>query len=262
MKITFIGGGNMATAMVTGILKNGVVDAKDICISDSNVTKLEDFRCKGVMVTDDNKVAADFGNYIFLTVKPQQYDEVIDALGKVKGKIFITVAPGISIGYVQRKLKGAKVIRTMPNTPALIGEGATAMCCGNDVSKDEFEFVEKLFLSFSKVYQFDESHMNDVVALSGSSPAYAYMFIDAIAQHSAKCGIKYETAVKMAAQTILGSAKMILETGKNPVELRENVCSKGGTTIKAVEKLEESRFAEVISHAMDACSARAKELAK
>lgn len=261
MKISFIGGGNMATAMVTGILKDGAIAAKNICMSDCDIMKLEIFRKKGVVTTSSNQFAVDFADYIFLAVKPQQYEEVIKGLGKVDGKIFITMAPGISIDYVSKRLKGAKVIRTMPNTPALVGEGATAMCCGENISDAEHSFVCKLLSSFSKVYKFDESHMNDVVALSGSSPAYAFMFIEAIAKHSAKCGIDYETAVEMAAQTLLGSAKMILETKKSPQILRENVCSKGGTTIKAIDKLEELQFADVIAQAMGACTVRAKELA-
>lgn len=261
MKIGFIGGGNMATAMVTGILKDGVVAAKNICMSDCDVMKLEDFRKKGVAITSNNQLAVDFANYIFLAVKPQQYEAVIKALNKTDGKIFITMAPGISIDYVSKSLNGAKVIRTMPNTPALVGEGATAMCCGKNVSDDEQSFVIKLLSSFSKVYKFEESQMDDVVALSGSSPAYAYMFIEAIAMHSAMCGIDYETAVEIAAQTLLGSAKMVLETKKSPQVLRGNVCSKGGTTIKAVEKLEALQFADIIAQAMDACTKRAKELA-
>lgn len=262
MKIAFIGGGNMATAMVTGILKKGVVSAQDICISDPDVSKLEGFRKVGIIITNDNQKAVDFAKFVFLAVKPQQYEEVIKVLKQTGGKVFITMAPGISIDYVSKRLNGAKVVRTMPNTPALVGEGATAVCCGENVSENEFLFVDKLLSSFSMVYWFKESQMDDVVALSGSSPAYAYMFIEAIAEHSAKNGIDYETAVKMAAQTLLGSAKMVLETKKSPRILRENVCSKGGTTIEAVKKLEELKFADVIAQAMDACTVRAKELAK
>jgi len=262
MKIAFIGGGNMGAAMVAGILKNGVVPARNICMSDVDIKKLEGFSKKGVVVTSDNQEAVDFADYIFLAVKPQIYDEVIKVFERTDEKVIVTMAPGVSIDHVSKMLGGVKVVRIMPNTPALVGEGVTAMCCGADISGSQLRFVTELLSSFGRVYQLDESQMDDVVALSGSSPAYAYMFVEAVAQHSAMCGIDYDVAVSIMAQVMLGSAKMILETKKNPRTLREDVCSEGGTTIEAVKKLEELKFADIIGQAMDACTKRAKELAK
>lgn len=250
----------MANAMITGILKRKILSGSDICVSDSDTEKLAVFAEQNILTTHNNQEAVDFSDYIFLTIKPQQFLEVIPNLLNTKEKVFITVSPGISTHYVASKLGGAKVIRTMPNTPALIGEGVTAVCRGENVPEQDFQFVKKLLSCFSTVFELKESQMNDAVALSGSSPAYTYMFAEAIAKHSATCGIDFDTALKMAALTIIGSAKMILQSGDLPSTLRDKVCSKGGTTEKAVEQLNELGFAETISKAMEACTKRAKEL--
>jgi len=247
MKIAFIGGGNMAKAMITGIISSGLLPGENIIVSDCDASKAD---------TTDNQTAVDFADYIFLTVKPQHYDSVIAELVRTENKVFITVAPGI-----KSTCMSGKVIRTMPNTPALVGEGVTAVCRGKGVTDDEFEFVKKLLSSFSAVHEFSEPQMDDVVALSGSSPAYVYMFIEAMANYSAKCGIDFDVALKMAAQTLRGAAKMVLESDESPSVLCDRVCSKGGTTIKAVEKLQELDFSDVIEQAMDACTKRVKELA-
>lgn len=246
-RISFIGGGNMAKAMIAGIVKSKLLGKKDIYISD----------CQ-----DDNQAAVDLGDYIFLTVKPQNYDEVLKNLKATAGKVFITVAPGITIDYVATILKGGKVIRTMPNTPALVGQGVTAICYGDNISEKEFEFVTKLLTSFSSVYKIKEEQMDAIVAISGSSPAYAYMLIEAMANFGAKNGINRDIAIKMAAQTVLGAATMVLASDERIETLRERVCSKGGTTIKAVEKLNELNFGQAIEQAMTECTKQAKRLSK
>ena len=242
MKISFIGHGRMAKAMIAGILKSGLIAEKDICCTD---------------IGDDNQKAIDFADYIFLTVKPQVYREVLSAIKFSKEKVFITVAPGIKTSGIP-----AKVIRTMPNTPALIGCGVTAICRNALVSDEEYEKIKTLFATFSKVYELPESLMDEVVALSGSSPAYFYLFIKAISDYSATTGIDYQTALMMAAQTAIGAATMIIESGLDPLELTDQVCSKKGTTIEAVKILKEKGLAETVAQAMAACSQRAKELAE
>jgi len=240
MKLSFIGHGNMAKAMIAGILKSGLVSESDIFVSDCD---------------EDNQKAVDFADYVFLTIKSQVYSHVISNIIRTENKVFITVAPGIKTDFMN-----GKVIRTMPNTPALIGEGVTAICRGSGISDSEFDFAKKLFESFSSVYEFEESQMDYVVALSGSSPAYAYMFIEAMADYSKKCGMDYETAIQMAAKTLIGAAKMVLASEESTKALCDKVCSKGGTTIKAVEKLNELGFKNAIEQAMNACTKRAKEL--
>ena len=237
MKVAFIGHGNMAKAMIKGMLDSGIISEPDIFTSDSD---------------DDNQKAVDFADYVFLTIKPNMFGHVIPKLERTEGKVFITVSPGIKTTFMD-----AKVIRTMPNTPALVGEGVTAICRGKTVTEGEFEHVKKLLSTFSDVYEFDEAMMDYTIAISGSSPAYAYMFIDAMAGYGEKCGIDYETSKKMAAKTLLGAAKMVLESDESPAELCDKVCTKGGTTIEAVSTLEEMNFMQIIMQAMEACTKRA-----
>ena len=241
MKIAFIGHGNMAKAMIKGILGSGMLSEEDIFTSDSD---------------EGNQAAAQFGDYIFLMVKPDMYNHVLSNIVGTEGKIFITAAPGIKTTSIN-----AKVIRTMPNTPALVGAGVTSVCRGANITDSEFEYAKKLLSTFSAVYEFDEALMDYTAALSGCSPAYAYLFIDAMANFGAKCGIDYDTAKKMSAQTLLGAAKMVLESDESPQELCDKVCTKGGATIKAVEKFRDLGFDSVISQAMDACAKRAIEMA-
>ena len=261
MKIGFIGAGVVANAMITGILKGGIIRPNDIIVTDYDSDKLTLLKAQGIHISIENQEAVDFAEIVFLTIKPQQYTDVMTALKNTRNKVFITVAPGITTSFASSQLNDAKVVRTMPNTPAQIGEGVTAVCRGKNVTELEFVFIKYLLSSFSTVFELDEWQMNDVVSLSGSSPAYTYMFAEAIANHSAANGFDFDTALKMAALTIIGSAKMILQSGEQPSTLRDRVCSKGGTTEKAVEQLNESGFAEIISKAMEACNKRAKELA-
>lgn len=242
MKISFIGHGTMAKAMITGILKSGLISKNDVFASDSD---------------EENQKAVDFGDYIFLTIKPNLFSHVIPKLIRTEKKVFITVSPGIKTTFMD-----AKVVRTMPNTPALVGAGVTAVCRGKGVTDSEFDNVKKILSTFSDVYEFDESQMEFIIALSGSSPAYAYMFIEAMVDYSVKCGIDYTTAKEMAAKTLLGAAKMVLASEESPAELRDKVCTKGGTTIRAVEKLRELGFVTAITQAMGACTARAVEMSR
>lgn len=241
MKISFIGHGNIAKAMINGILSSGMLLPEDIFTSDSD---------------EENQAAVDFADYVFLTVKPNMYNHVISRLIRTENKVFITVAPGIKTTFMD-----GKVVRTMPNTPALVGEGVTAVCRGSNVTDLELENVKKLLSTFSAVYEFDEAQMDYTIAVSGSSPAYGYMFIQAMAEYGAECGLDYETSKKMAAQALLGSAKMVLESGESPEILCNSVCAKGGTTAKAIEKLRALGFADIIFQAMNACTMRAIEMA-
>ena len=240
MKVSFIGYGNVAKAMIKGLLDSGMLSMDDIFTSDRD---------------EDNQAAADFADYIFLTIKPNMYNHVLSNLVRTENKVFITVAPGIKTSSIN-----AKVIRTMPNTPALVGAGVTTVCRGANVTDTEFECVKKMLSTFSEVYEFEESLMDYTVALSGSGPAYAYLFMDAMANFGAKCGIEYEVAKKMMAQTMLGAARMVLESDESPKELCDKVCTKGGATIKAVQKLHDFGFDDMMREAMEACAMRAVEM--
>ena len=182
-------------------------------------------------------------------------------LANKENVLFVSIAPGITI----EKIKGwlgfdAKVIRTMPNTPAMVGEGMTIMCYENPVTEQEYAKVRELFEAVGDVELMNEKMLNSVVALTSSSPAYVYMFIEAMADAAVYDGIPRSTAYKLAAQAVLGSAKMVLDTGKHPGELKDMVCSPAGTTIRAVKVLEEEGMRAAVIKAMNACTEKANNM--
>ncbi|MDR0200478.1 MAG: pyrroline-5-carboxylate reductase [Streptococcaceae bacterium] len=241
MKLGFIGHGNMAKAMIAGITASGLVKSDDIQTSHTDA---------------GNQAIIDFADIIFLAIKPQIINQALSNLTIPKDKLLVTMSPGVATSNFPEN----KVIRTMPNTPALVGEGVTAVCKNDKVTDAEYTQVKELLASFSTVYDFPESQMDATIALSGSSPAYVYYLIEAMADASSKDGISRDIAIKMAAQTLLGTAKMVLASNDSPASLRERVCSKGGTTIEAVNVLTEKHFPDLIAEAMNACTARAKEM--
>lgn len=262
MKIGFIGAGNMATAMLGGILANGILNKEEIIASDANKTSLEAIKAQlGIHTTIDNKALVNQAEVIVLAVKPQYYASVIEEIkGEIKpDQIIVTIAPGQTINHLEGLFgKTVKLVRTMPNTPALVGEGITAVCKNQEVSADELHYICDIFKGFGKVEVVEEHLMDAVVAVSGSSPAYVFMFIEAMADAAVADGMPRKQAYEFAAQAVLGSAKMVLETGKHPGELKDMVCSPGGTTIEAVRVLEEKGLRSTIFEAMRACSKKAK----
>ncbi len=263
MKIGFIGTGNMGGAMIDGILASGIVIASEMYVSDISEAQLEKYKKKGINTATDNKVTAENADYIFLTVKPQFYEAVLDGLKNFSKKIYITVAPGITTEFLRKALSDTtKVVRTMPNTPALVGEGVTAVCRGEYVTDEEYETVKKLISAFSEIHELPEDKMDAVISVSGSSPAYVYMMIDAMAKSGERQGIPYETALRMAGKTVLGAAKLLLSSEDTADVLVDKVCSKGGTTIEAVNHLREHDFYKLIDDAMAECTRRALELKK
>ena len=233
----FIGMGNMGYAMLKGLLKtyspdeivfSCATDKKRVAVSDET----------GVRAVSGNAECANSAKYIILAVKPQVYDVVLKNIHDIvtEESIVISLAPGITITDIKRKLgDNIRVVRAMPNTPALVGEGMTGISYNTaEFSFEERDIIEKFFNSFGKVVTVPENLMSGVVCASGSSPAYVYMFIEALADGAVKYGIPRKDAYKLVAQTVLGSAKMVLETGEHPGKLKDNVCSPGGTTIKGV----------------------------
>ena len=213
MKIAFIGCGNMATSMLAGLLDSGMAKPEDInATCRSKPSKY--FADKGIKIVS-NQEAVDFADIVFLATKPQQYDEVIDGLARTKGKVFVTVAPGVTTDYVAALTDGL-VIRTMPNTPAFLGEGATSICRGKNVPDEIYDFVLKICKSFGSVYELEEWQMDASVALSGSSPAYAFMMIEALSKHFVNEGMKEAYAITTSANVIKSAAQMVLSTGKTP----------------------------------------------
>ncbi len=255
-KIGFIGMGNMGYSMLKGVLN--YLNPQDIiftCLSSEKKEKISNET--GVRYAESNAECANSAKYIILAVKPQVYNTVLKNIQNVitEESVIISLAPGITIAAIKEEL-GAdiKVVRAMPNTPALVGEGMTGICYEKgELDFAEKEFVEQFFNSFGKVVTVPEKLMSGVVCASGSSPAYVYMFIEALADSVVKYGIPRQDAYKLVAQTVLGSAKMVLETGEHPGKLKDNVCSPAGTTIQGVAALEEFGFRNAIIKATDKC---------
>lgn len=257
MKIGFIGCGNMGTAMMQGILDSGKCKKEDIMISCRTQATLEEKKkAFGVEITTDNRKVAEFAKILFLAVKPQFYAEVVDEIKDVltEEQIIISIAPGKTLAWFTEQIgRELKVIRTMPNTPAMVAEGMTGMCPGAKVTEEEVETIRDLFSGFSKTEVITENLMDVVTAVSGSSPAYVFMFIEAMADAAVAGGMPRSQAYTFAAQAVLGSAKMVLETGKHPGELKDMVCSPAGTTIQAVRVLEEKGMRSSVFEAMMKC---------
>lgn len=262
MKIGFIGCGNMASAIIGGILKNQIAKKDDLIASDpSDNVKVKIQKELGIHLAEDNADAVRKSDILFLSVKPQFYEEVIAQIKDVVNEklIIVTIAPGKTLEWLEMQFgRELKIIRTMPNTPALVGEGITAACCNALVNEEEKQMVTQVLNGCGKTEWVSENLMDVVVSVSGSSPAYVFMFIEAMADAAVADGMSRAQAYQFAAQAVLGSAKMVLETGKHPAELKDMVCSPAGTTIEAVRVLEEKGFRSAVIEAMKACTDKAK----
>lgn len=264
--IGFIGCGNMGKAMIGGIVKAEIVSPSNIRVADLNEKGLNEIAEKyGVEVTTDNNEVAKNSDILVLSVKPNVYPIVIKNIkDQVKDNVIIvTIAAGKSIESTEESFeKKLKIVRVMPNTPALVGEGMAALCPNEAVTKEEIEFITNIFNSFGKSEIVSEKLIDVVTSVSGSSPAYVYMFIEAMADAAVLDGMPRAQAYKFAAQAVLGSAKMVLETGIHPGELKDMVCSPGGTTIEAVATLEEKGLRDAVISAMRICTKKSKEMSK
>lgn len=257
MKIGFIGTGNMAGAIMSGLINKGIFRPDEIIGSDISVQGRQNAKDNyGICVTADNREAAS-AEVLVLSVKPQFYADTIAEIrdSMTEKQLVITIAPGKTLKWLGEQFgKEMKIIRTMPNTPAMVGEGMTAACPNEFVTDEELGYALKILGAFGKVEIVPERIMDAVVAVSGSSPAYVFMLIEAMADAAVMEGMPRTQAYKFAAQAVYGSAKMVLETGKHPGELKDMVCSPAGTTIGAVRILEEKGFRSAVIEAMKACA--------
>ena len=264
MRLGFIGTGNMAGAIMGGIIKKGLLSPEEILGSDI----LEDGRKRvhdtyGIKVTDSNTEVVDNTDVFILSVKPQYYASTIEEIKDHvrEDQLVITIAPGKTLEWLKGEFgKDVKIVRTMPNTPAMVTEGLTAACANELVTEDDMKLALELLGAFGKVEVVPENLMDVVVSVSGSSPAYVFMFIEAMADAAVADGMPRAQAYKFAAQAVLGSAKMVLETGKHPGELKDMVCSPGGTTIEAVRVLEEKGLRSSVIEAMKRCTEISKNM--
>lgn len=264
--IGFIGCGNMGEAMIGGIIKTSLVTPENIIVGDLHEEKLKKTAERyGVKTTTDNNEVAKNADILILSIKPNSYPAVIKEIkDQVKENVIIvTIAAGKSIKGTEEMFgRKLKVVRVMPNTPALVGEGMAAICPNNMMSKEEIEEIFHVFESFGKGEIVNEKLMDVVTSVSGSSPAYVYMFIEAMADAAVLDGMPRSQAYKFAAQAVLGSAKMVLETGIHPGILKDMVCSPGGTTIEAVATLEEKGFRYAVIAAVRSCTKKSREMSE
>lgn len=263
-KIGFVGCGNMGSSMVGGLINSGFIKSDNIIISTKTQASAKKLKEQfGVITTLDSKIVARDSEVIILAVKPFMYKSIIDEIKSelTKDKLIISIAAGITIDNMEEWIDdNAKIIRTMPNTPALVGQAMSAICPNKNISEDELSYCFKIFESFGECVQLEEKDFHGFIALCGSSPAYVFVFIEAMADAAVKLGIPRVKAYKMAAQSVLGSAKMVLETGKHPGELKDMVCSPAGTTIDAVVELEKLGFRNSVIQAMDKCAEKSKNM--
>ncbi|MBE5038871.1 pyrroline-5-carboxylate reductase [Ructibacterium gallinarum] len=261
MKIGFVGAGNMASALLNGMLSAGMTDVENVTISDADSAKLAVWKEKGVKVTSDNTEVEANSDLIVFAVKPNVIPGVLAQMKGNPDKIYISIAAGVSVGFLEEKLgSDKKIVRTMPNTPAMVSCGMTVISPNCNLSDEEREMVLRLFDSVGAAMILPEKELEIATAIHGSSPAYIYMMIDAMADAGVRYGLTKANAMKLAAKAVEGSAKMVLQTGIHPEQLKDQVCSPGGTTIAAVCELERTGFRASLQAAIDACVKRNEEM--
>ena len=262
MKIGFIGGGNMGSALINGLISSKY-DKKSIGVFELNEARKNELSKIGICVFDSVKETEEFSDLLIFAVKPNCIDDVLCEIDGSKDKIYLSIAAGVSIAHIEKLIgNDKKIVRTMPNTPAQVGCGMTVITPNKNLSDKEVETVSEILSAVGETEVMPEKFMSIATALHGSSPAYVYMLIDAMADAGVKYGLTKEQALKLSAKAVEGSAKMVLDTKLHPEKLKDNVCSPGGTTIAAVCDLEENGFRAVIQSAVSACVDKAEEMKK
>ncbi len=260
----FIGGGNMASAILGGILSSGLVTKEQIIVTAKTNKTLSSLQEQfGIYTTHSNPEAAKQADILFLVVKPYLFPEIISEIKNsiTEDTLLVSIAAGHSISSIETLFqKKIKLVRAMPNTPALVGEAMSALCTNANVSEAELTEIISIFNSFGTCEVVAETMMDTVIGVSGSSPAYVYLFIEAMADAAVADGMPRAQAYKFAAQSVLGAAKMVLETGTHPAILKDAVCSPGGTTIEAVAVLEQQGLRNAVLQAQRACVQKSKNM--
>lgn len=267
-KIGFIGGGNMAEALLKGLISSGVVKNTEILVSDTITKRLDHVKSVfGVHTTADNGELTEKSELVVLSVKPNSIRKVVNEIkSKITlKKIIVSIAAGVPVQAIASALgkKRAKIVRVMPNTPALVQAGASVLYCNSNLNHKEREEVRKIFETVGLAYIVeDESLMDAVTGLSGSGPAFVSMFVEALSDGGVKMGLPRDVALELAAQTVYGTAKMIIEEKTHPAELKDKVSSPGGTTIEGIHELESGGFRANVISAVEAAAHRSRELSK
>lgn len=263
LRLGFIGAGNMATAILDGVVSKHVFQTDHIIISNPHTNKLEHPKALGVWVTNSNEEVVANSDIIVLAVKPQMFEQVIAGIHDLcSGKCIVSIAAGISTAWIRDRVPGASVIRVMPNTPLQLGLGATAIAESADISNDLFQCVCSIFSAAGSVAVIPESQMDDVIPVSGSSPAFFFRMADVMVRWAQEQGMNPDVSLELTAAAMKGSAEMLLSSGKTASELTRQVCSPGGTTLAALTAFDDRDFDGLIFDAMSRCTQRSKELGK
>jgi pyrroline-5-carboxylate reductase len=262
--IAFIGAGNMAGALIRGLVDTSTCEADRILAADPDAARLDALRSTlGVRTTSDNAEALQRADIVILATKPQVFQELLPQIAeKLRPEsLVISIAAGVSNSILEAALpRGTRVVRTMPNTPALVGAGATAISGGREASEEDLAIAERLFQSVGLTVRVPEAQMDAVTGLSGSGPAYVFAMIEALRDAGAREGLEQEVALKLATQTVFGAAKLLREQQESPEVLRERVTSPGGTTRAGLDALDAAGFAEIMAGAVRAATRRSVEL--
>ncbi len=263
-KIGFIGGGKMAEAVCRSLIDIKLSEPNRIMVSDvlSERCRLLS-RATGIQTTQNNKDVASFADIIICAVKPHMMNEILNDLKNsiIQRHLVVSIAAGISLRFIESRLQtGTRVIRVMPNTPCLVGLSATAFALGQHATHADGQLVFTIFNSVGKAFQLDEKYLDAVTGLSGSGPAYVYLFVEALSDGGVRMGLPRDIATILAAQTVLGAAKMVLETGQHPAQLKDAVTSPGGTTIEGISALEDGGFRAAVINAVAAATLKSKKL--
>ncbi len=264
MKIAFIGGGNMGEAMLSAILDKGLSQPRDISVSDISETRRQHLEQKyGVAVMSDNRLAAGKNEVVVLAIKPQNLAEVMAELsGQLEpAQLVLSIIAGATIQALSSGLAHKRVVRAMPNTPAQIGDGISVWTATAGVTEQQRGWASSILSAIGKeIYVDDEQYIDMATAISGSGPAYFFLFVEALVEAAVQIGLPQDMAQELVLQTMLGSAHLIQKSGKEPAELRRMVTSPGGTTAEALLQLEKGGFAELVSQAVSAAYNKAKRL--
>ncbi len=262
-RIAFLGAGNMANAIIRGLIRAGLAKDKITATVRREEKKQELEAAYGINVSFDNVAAAKDAEVVVLCVKPQALDKLLTQIAPSidRSKLIVSVAAGVPIAAIERRLgAGARIVRTMPNTPSLVGMGATALATGEHATEDDLKLATAMFDSVGITTVVEEYQLDAVTGLSGSGPAYIFLILEALSDAGVKVGLSRHQALKLAAQTVLGSAKLQIETNQHPGQLKDQVTSPGGTAIAGLHTLEAGGLRTTLIDAVEAATRRAREL--
>lgn len=260
MKITIIGAGTIGKAIAEGLAKAKI---GQITATRRNLKAIRDLEKLGIKVSSDNKAAASWADIVILCVKPADVANVLKGIRKeIRGKLAISVAAAITLRFLEKQATEARFIRAMPNIAVLVQESFTSYAVGKNVTKKDEKIAERIFEIMGKHAKIDEKYMDAVTALSGSVPAYAFTFIESLMYGGMKVGLPRDFSLRSSAQALLGAAKLVLNTKKHPVELKDMVVTPGGVTVEGIYMLEDSRIRTAIMKAVEAATEKSRKISK